>query len=73
MATLEDLQAGAFIGGLAPGEVSKVVHIEWFVDQAVKLTYDAPWTLPANEAVWVTGVPLRQALHADSGSTLNAD
>ena len=40
MATLEDLQAGAFIGGLAPGGAAKVVHIEWFGDQAVKVTYE---------------------------------
>ena len=40
MATLEDLQAGAFIRGLAPGGVAKVVQIEWFGDQAVKVTYE---------------------------------
>ena len=40
VATLEDLQAGAFIKGLAPGGAAKVVQIEWFGDQAVKVTYE---------------------------------
>ena len=40
MATLEDLKAGAYIKGLAPGGAAKVVQIEWFGDQAVKVTYE---------------------------------
>ena len=39
MARLEALRAGAFIGGLAPDGAAKVVHVEWFGDQAVKVTY----------------------------------
>ena len=40
MATLDDLQAGAFVRGLAPNGLAKVVQIEWFGDQAVKVTYE---------------------------------
>ena len=40
MATLEELQAGAFVSGLASGGTAKVVHVEWFGDQAVKITYE---------------------------------
>ena len=40
MARLEALRAGAFIGGLAPDGPAKVVHVEWFGDQAVKVTYE---------------------------------
>ena len=40
MAYLEDVQAGAFVNGLAPNGLAKVVHVEWFGDQAVKATYE---------------------------------
>ena len=40
MARLEDLKAGASIRGLAPGGLAKVVQIEWFGDQAVKVTFE---------------------------------
>ena len=38
VAALENLQAGAFVGGLAPGRAGKVVHVEWFGGRAVKVT-----------------------------------
>src|SRR5262245_13173947 len=40
VATLEDLQARALITGLAPAGGAKIVHVEWFGDQAVKVTYE---------------------------------
>ncbi len=40
MAVLEDLKAGAFIAGLAPGGMARIVYAEWFGDQAVKVTYE---------------------------------
>jgi SNF2 family DNA or RNA helicase len=40
VASLEDLKAGAFITGLAPSGAAKVVHVEWFGDQAAKVTYE---------------------------------
>ena len=39
-ASLEDLRAGAFVRGLAPGGTARIVHVEWFGDQAVKVTYE---------------------------------
>ena len=52
MATLEDLQTGTFIRGLAPGGIAKVVHIEWFGDQAVKVTYEDAMGAVRNRLVY---------------------
>jgi hypothetical protein len=40
MARLEELQAGAQIRGLAPEGLAWVVGVEWFGDQALKLTFE---------------------------------
>ena len=40
VANLEDLQPGAYVEGLAPGGVAKVVQREWFGNQAAKLTFE---------------------------------
>ena len=40
MATLEDIIAGAAVRGLTPDGVAKVVQVEWFGDQAVKVTFE---------------------------------
>ena len=40
MARLEDLRAGASVRGLAPGGLAKVVQIEWYGDQAAKVTFE---------------------------------
>jgi hypothetical protein len=40
VASLEDLKAGASLNGLAPSGAAKVVQVEWFGDQAVKVTYE---------------------------------
>jgi superfamily II DNA or RNA helicase len=42
MARLEDLKAGAYLKGLIPGGTAKVIHLEGFGDQAVKVTYEDP-------------------------------
>ena len=52
VAALEDLQAGAFVGGLAPGGAAKVIHIEWFGDQAAKVTYEDSAGAVANRLVY---------------------
>ncbi len=39
-ATLEDLKAGASVQGLTPSGTAKVVNIEWFGDQAVKVIFE---------------------------------
>ena len=40
MVNLEDLKAGARVRGLSPGGLAKVVQVEWFGDQAVKVTFE---------------------------------
>ncbi|MCH8148002.1 MAG: DEAD/DEAH box helicase [Planctomycetes bacterium] len=40
MAKLENLKAGTTVKGLSPSGLAKVVQIEWFGDQAVKVTYE---------------------------------
>ena len=40
MATLEDIKAGAAVRGLTPDGVAKVVQVEWFGDQAIKVTFE---------------------------------
>ncbi len=40
MAAWEDLKAGASVRELTPDSIAKVVQVEWFVDQAVKVTFE---------------------------------
>ena len=40
MAKLEELKAGAAVNGLSPTGQAKVVQVEWFGDQAVKVTFE---------------------------------
>ena len=40
MASLEELKAGAFVNGLAPGGAARVIHLQWSGDQAVTVTYE---------------------------------
>ena len=40
MAKLEDLKAGARVRGLSPGGLAKAVQVEWFGDQAVKVSFE---------------------------------
>lgn len=39
-ATLEDLKAGASVQGLTPTGAAKVINIEWYGDQAVKVVFE---------------------------------
>ncbi len=40
MARLEEVKSGSTVKGLAPGGTAKVVQIEWFGDQAAKITFE---------------------------------
>ncbi len=40
MAVLENLKAGASVRGLLPDGLAKVIQVEWFGDQAVKVTFE---------------------------------
>jgi hypothetical protein len=39
-ARLEGLKAGASVQGLTPSGTAKIVNVEWFGDQAVKVIYE---------------------------------
>lgn len=41
-ATLEDLKAGASVEGLTPNGAAKIVNVEWYGDQAVKVIFEDP-------------------------------
>ena len=43
-ATLENLNSGALISGIAPDGPAEVVSVRWFGDSAVELTYKIPTT-----------------------------
>jgi SNF2 family DNA or RNA helicase len=57
MARLEELKAGASIRGLAPNGLAKVVQIEWFGDQAVKVTFEDASAQVRNRLVFRTEEP----------------
>jgi hypothetical protein len=57
MARLEDLKAGASVRGLAPGGLAKVVQVEWFGDQAVKVTFEDSAAQVRNRLVFRTEEP----------------
>ncbi|HPB76556.1 MAG TPA: hypothetical protein PLY96_15075, partial [Chromatiaceae bacterium] len=40
MAPLEQIKAGAYLKGLTPTGTAKVVNLEWFGDQAIKVTFE---------------------------------
>lgn len=56
-ARLEDLKAGASVRGLAPGRLAKVVQVEWFGDQAAKVTFEDAAAQVRNRLVFRTEEP----------------
>jgi SNF2 family DNA or RNA helicase len=62
MACLEDLKAGASIRGLAPGGLAKVVQVEWFGDQAVKVTFEDSASQVRNRLVFRTEEPILEVV-----------
>ena len=40
VAKLEEMKAGTYIKGLTPNGTAKVVNLEWFGDQAIKVTFE---------------------------------
>jgi len=57
MAALEDLKAGAHVRGLTAGGTAKVVQVEWFGDQAVKVTYEHDGGGVSNRLVYRSDEP----------------
>ena len=64
VATLEDLRAGAFVDGLAPGGAAKVVNVEWFGDQAVKVTFEDSAGALGNRLVYRDEEPSMEVVEA---------
>jgi hypothetical protein len=52
MSRLEQLIPGASLRGLVAGAVAKVVQVEWFGDQAVKVTFEEPSGAVRNRLVY---------------------
>jgi hypothetical protein len=57
VARLEDLKAGAMIRGLAPSGLAKIVQLEWFGDQAAKVTFEDATAQVRNRLVFRTEEP----------------
>ncbi len=49
---LEDLTSGSVVAGLASGGAAKVVHVEWFGDQAAKITFEDAFGSVRNRLVY---------------------
>jgi hypothetical protein len=54
---LEQLTPGAFVRGLVPGAVVRVVQVEWVGDQAVKVTFEEPNGTVRSRMVYRTNEP----------------
>jgi hypothetical protein len=52
MTSLEQLIPGASVRGLVAGAAAKVVQVEWFGDQAVKVTFEEPTGAVGNRLVY---------------------
>jgi hypothetical protein len=52
MSRLEQLIPGASVRGLVAGTTAKVVQVEWFGDQAVKVTFEEPSGTVRNRLVY---------------------
>jgi hypothetical protein len=52
MIRLEQLTPGAIVRGLGAGATAKVVQVEWFGDQAVKVTFEEPTGAVRNRLVY---------------------
>jgi superfamily II DNA or RNA helicase len=73
VATLESLRAGALIKGLAPAGAAKIVHVEWFGDQAVKVTYEDAAGTVRNRLVYRNEEPTLEVVAAGRPWSFNAD
>ena len=73
VATLEDLRAGVFVGGLAPGGAAKVVNVEWFGDQAVKVTFEDSAGAVGNRLVYRDEEPSMEVVEAGRPWSFDGD
>lgn len=64
MTTLEELKAGAAVRGLSPEGVARVVQVEWFGDQAVKVTFEDATGAVKNRLVYRNEEPTLEIVSA---------
>ena len=64
MALLSELKPGAIVEGLAPGGAAKVVQVEQFSDEAVKVTFEDAAGAVRNRMVFGNEVPALQIVIA---------
>jgi superfamily II DNA or RNA helicase len=63
VALLEELKAGAYIKGLSPVGMAKVVSLEWFGDQSVKVTFEDSAGRVGNRLVFRNEEPTLEVVH----------
>src|SRR4051794_33528638 len=73
MARLEHLQSGSAIKGLAPSGLAKVVYVEWFGDQAVKVTYEDSNGIVRNRLVYRNEEPALEVVAAGRPWSFDGD
>jgi hypothetical protein len=73
VASFEDLKAGALIAGLAPSGAAKVVHVEWFGDQAAKVTYEDASGAVRNRLVYRNEQPTFEIVRQGRPWSFDAD
>jgi SNF2 family DNA or RNA helicase len=73
MARLEDLKAGASIRGLGPSGLANVVQVEWFGDQAVKVTFEDSAAQVRNRLVFRTDEPALEVVEEGRPWSFNGD
>jgi hypothetical protein len=73
LARLEDLQAGAYIRGLAGTGTARIVHIEWFGDQAAKVTYEDATGAVRNRLVYRNEEPTLEVAAAGRPWSFDGD
>ncbi len=73
MATLEKLRPGALIRGIAPGGAAKVVHVEWFGDQAIKVTFEDSSGAVRNRLVYRNEEPTLEVVEAGRPWSFDGD
>ncbi len=73
VATLEELKAGASVRGLSPDGIAKVIQVEWFGDQAVKVTFEDATGAVKNRLVYRNEEPTLEIVSAGRPWSFDGD
>ncbi len=71
--SLEDLKQGAIVKGLSPEGIAKVVNVEWFGDQAIKVVYEDSAGQVKNRLVYRSDEPQLEIVTQGRPWSFNAD